>query len=780
MFVSVIVNVPASKVDKLFEYKVPDELEPFIEVGERIKIPFGDANRVIHGFIIDVHKEPLYDKEIKEIIEIPDLKPIINIEQLTTARFIKDTCFSPLVRILNLMIPTGLRMKTFKYLVVNDLMKVDGGLASALEGKNKVLIDKKILAYSSQIQKEIKLGNAFITYDADDRDHQVYQKVYSLNEFSENSFINNPKNYDLIDQINKLIKNYQYEKKELNELKFSDYQINRLVKNNILIVEKVLKSRIKDKNYMIDDYYYKNNIEKLSARFYLEFNKTENLNKPFLFVPKNDRQIIQGIGGIIIDNIKNHKKTIVMVPDILSSYKIADLLKKYLNFRTICLNSNISSGENLDLYYQILEDAYDIVVTTSVGALWPYQNVGTIIMIDEESENYLSDQSPRYDLRKVMSYRANNFKARMVFISTSPSMDTFTKAIQNEYSLLDYRNFNEKDDVNIIVSDLNNEFKLGNYSPLSIDLQKAIKNNLEKKEPILLILNNKGTSDFVICRECGNVEKCQKCHISYKYRAKDDKLVCPACGSTIKFSHTCSNCGSNKIKYMGLGIEKLKKHLEEMYENIRIKVIDEPKYVAFKKTIEEVDKNEIDLIIATNTYARGLSTTKITLIGVMSLDLILKAPGYKSHHLAYSMLTNLKKIIDRPNEKTKMIIQTYDPKNSVIKNFIIGDYYNYYKEEISYRHLLNANPFYEINRILVKGDYNIIYKKAYEIRNSMTKYENTIVIGPSYNYTEKGVQLIIKTKSSQINDFYQKLYSESQQTKNNYTIIIDINPRSII
>lgn len=780
MFVSVIVNIPSSKVDKLFEYKVPNELEPFIEVGERIKIPFGDANRVIHGFIIDIHEIPIYDKEIKEIIEIPDLKSVINHEQFETAKYIKETCYSPLVRILNLMIPTGLRMKTLKYLVVNDLLKIDAALSNALNGNNKVLIDKKLLTYAKQIQKEIKLGNAYITYDADDRDHQIYQKVYRLNENYQELDLKINRNHDLLDKINRLLKNYQYQKKELNDLEFSDYQINRLVTNNILIVEKVLKSRIKEKNYLIDDYYYKNNIEKISARFYQEVKKTADLNKPFLFVPKNDRQIIQGIGGIIIDNIKEYKKTIVMVPDILSSYKFADLLKKYLNLRILCLNSNISSGENLDLYYQILEDEYDIIVTTSVGALWPYQNIGTIIMIDEESENYLSDQSPRYDLRKVMKFRAENFNARLIFISTSPSMDTFTKAVQNEYNLLDNRNFNEKDDVIISISDLNNEFKLGNYSPISIDLQKAIKNNLEKKEPILLILNNKGTSDFVICRECGNVEKCNRCHISYKYRAKDDKLVCPACGNTIKFNHLCSKCGSDKIKFMGLGIEKLKTQLEQMYENIKIKVIDEPKYSAFKKTIEEVDNKSCDLIISTNTYARGLSTTKITLIGVMSLDLILKAPGYKSHHLAYSMLNNLKKIIDRPNELTRMIIQTYDPNNFVITNFITGDYYNYYKEEISYRHLLNANPFYEINRILVKGDYNYIYKKAYEIRNMMMGLENTIIIGPSYNYTEKGVQLIIKTKNEKISELYQKIYLESQETQKNYTIIIDINPRSII
>ena len=780
MYVSVIVNVPSSKVDKLFEYKVPTDLEPFIEVGERIKIPFGDANRVMHGFIIDIHDNPIYTKEIKEIIDVPDLKSLINKEQLKTANYIKDTCYSPLVKILNLMIPSGLRMQTFKYLVINDILALDGNLALVLNGSEKTLIDKKLLTYANQIQKEIKNGNAYITYDADDRDHQVYKDVYSLNPDVDIHTIKLPKSSDLLEKVDKLLRNYKYDKKELLDLKFSSPQITKLVNSQVLKVDRVLKSRVKDKILMIDDWYYKNNIEEIAGRFYKQYNSATTYNTPFLFIPKNDNQILQALGGIIIDNLRENKKTIIIVPDILSSYKFADLFKKYLDVRVLCLNSNISSGESLDMYFQVYDENYDIMVTTSVGALWPYQNVGTIAMIDEESDNYLNDQSPRYDLRKVMMYRANNLESRMIFISSSPSLETFTKAIRNDYYLLDYRAIGQKDNVDIIVSDLNKEFKLGNYSPIGTELSQAIKHNLKEHKPSLLILNNKGTSDFVICRECGNVEKCEKCRISYRYRAKDDKLVCPACGKTKSFNHICSACGSNKIKFMGLGIEKLKKYLEEDYPGIRIKVIDEPKYNAFKKTIEELDSGKVDLIIATNTYSRGLSTTKISLIGVISLDLTLKAPGYKSHHLAYSMLTNLKMIIDRQNEHNRMVIQTYDCNNFILKYFITNNYYDYYKEEIKYRNLLNASPFYDINRILVKGNYELIYKKAFELRTKICKLTDTIVIGPTYNYTEKGAQLIIKTKNQNIDELYQEFYQESQECTINYTIIIDKNPRSII
>ncbi len=778
MYVSVIVNIPASKVDKLFEYRIPSDLEPFIAVGERIKIPFGDANRVIHGFIVDIHQEPLYDKEkIKDVIELPDLKSIINEEQFKTAIYLKETCYSPLVRILNLMIPSGLRMYTLKYLVVNDLLKIDANLAKVLNGRNKVLINKELLKYNNQIQKEIKLGNAFITYEADDREHQIYKKVYTLNPNNDLSYLLKMKNHDLYDKVNNLLKNYQYEKKELLALKISDQQIKKLVTNQTLIVSEILKSRIKEKSYAIDDYYYKNNIEKIAEKFYDSYH---NSNKPFLFVPKNDNQIIQGLGGIIIDNLAKHQKTIIMVPDILSSYKFADLLKKYLNLTILCLNSNLSEGETLDIYFKVDDGDYDVIVTTPVGALWPYQNIGTIVMIDEESDNYLNDQSPRYDLRRVMMFRAHNLKARMLYISSSPSLETFSKAINDKIGMLDYRTFNQTDLVEVVVSDLNAEFKKGNYAPITTDLHQAILHNLAVREPILIILNNKGMSDFVICRECGNVEKCSKCLISYKYRAKDDRLVCPACGKSISFNHQCSKCGSSKIKYMGLGIEKLKQYLEETYPNIRIRVIDEPKYVVFKHTIEKIDAGEVDLIIATSPFSRGLSTVKITLIGVMSLDIVLKKPGYRSHHDAYSMLTNLKKIIDRGNEKTKMIIQTYNPNHFVLKNFIMNDYYSYYKEEIKKRYILNVNPFYEINRILVKGSYDIIYKKASEIRQRIYGLENTIIIGPTYNYTERGAQLIIKTKNEKIDQFYQTLYNESQESSSNYTLIIDKNPRSII
>lgn len=780
MFVNVIVNIPSTKVDKLFEYHIPKDLEPFIQVGERIKIPFGEANRVIHGFIIDIHDEPIFDKEIKEIIEIPDLKPLITEEQLLTAKQIQESCYCPLVRILNLMIPSGLRMQTFKYLVINDSMKLDANLAKILDGKTKVLITKELLKYSAQINKQIKLENAYITYEADDRTHQVYQTNYLLDKSINYPYLDLPRNHELKEKVNTLIPNHQYSKSELTILRFTESEIKRLVQKQIFQTIKEKKSRIKEKNFLIDDYYYKNHIEKIAEDFYDDYCKNISNHKPFLYVPQNDNQIIQGLGGIILDNLKDNKKTIILVPDILSSYKFSDLLRKYLGLEVLCMNSEIPEGEKLDTYFKVVDEEYDVMVTTSVAALWPYKKIGTIVMIDEESDNYLNDQSPRFDLRKVMLERTNHFNSSIVFISSTPSLETFTMAIEGKYNLLDYHLYGNADSVNYLVSNLNTEFKKGNYSPISTDLHQAITANLTKKSPTLLILNNKGTSDFVICRECGNVEKCEKCHISLKYREKDDKLVCPACGKSISFTHQCSACGSNKIKFMGLGIEKLKKHLEETYPKIRIAVIDEPKYRSFKRIIEDIDKGNIDIVISTNVYSRGLSTTKITLVGIISLDLVLKVPGYKSNHLAYSMLNNLNKIINRENEPTKMIIQTYNPNHFVITNFIKNDYYSYYKEEIKRRYMLNASPFYDINRLLVKGKYEVIYKKAFEIRQTIQKLKDTIVIGPTYNYTEKGAQLIIKTKNQEIDQIYKNIYQESEEIAKDYFIIIDKNPKSIV
>ena len=498
MFVNVIVNVPSSLVDKVFEYHVPEYLEDFICVGSRIKISFGEANRLIHGFIIDIHDEKQFDGPIKDIEDVPDLKPVINEEQFKVAYFLKETTYSPLVRILNCMIPNGLKMKTSKYLTIKNFNGLDADIVELFHGQEIIKYTPYVSKYVNKIKKALKEDLIEISCEALDQAKEAYQDVYYLTENYLDENLVKVKKQATRDIVKTLKNKIPYDKNDLHSLGLTDYGISSLVKYHILYKKKILKSRILERNYDINDDYYKNYASNTAIKFFEQSSKTD---KEILWIPSDDNEIIQGI-------------SIIVVPDILSSFKLSDLLKKYLGIPVLCINSNINDGESLDGYKSICNNEYKVIVTTPVGVLWPYQNVGTFFVIDEESDNYYNDQSPRYDVKEVIRYRASLNNAKCIFSSYTPNLDLYSYGLQNQIKLIDNSEnigYRPKDDnINYDVINMTNELKNGNISPISEILRLKINDAIKNKKASLLILNNKGYSDFVLCRSCGHVEKCEK------------------------------------------------------------------------------------------------------------------------------------------------------------------------------------------------------------------------------------------------------------------------------
>ena len=781
MYVSVIVNNPSSNVDRIFEYKVPTYLEEFIYVGSRIKIPFGNSDRLIHGFIIDIHENRNFDGELKEIDDIPDLKPVINEEQFKIAEYLKETTFSPMVRILNSMIPTALKMKTSKYLYLKDLEDLDADIVSLFNGTDTIKYSPFVSKYAYKIKKAISNDKLEIVYDALDNNRQKFVDVYTLNKQDLESKILTIKKDNIKEIVSNLKEKVNYEKKDLQNLGLTDYTISSLVRRYILNKDKMQKSRIIERAYHINDDYYKTYASKEALKFNDYYQRYQG-NEPILWIPKTDLEIIQGISLVISSNISKDLNTLIIVPDILSSFKFADLIKRFLGIPVLCINSNIHDGESLDGYNSICNNEYKVIVTTPVGVLWPYQKLGSIFVIDEESENYYNDQSPRFDVKEVAKFRNNYHNSKLTMVSYTPDLDLFSKGIQNKIKLVDNAGYltNKPLLSEISVINMRDELKEGNISPLSTELQSSIKEMINNQKASLLILNNKGYSDFVLCRACGHVEKCEKCNISLKYHEKTNRLYCPACGKFKPFIKKCSNCSSSIIKFMGLGAEKLKEVIESEIPNAKCIIIDEPKYSRFKEQVRMINDLEANVIISTDTYSRGLTNTNIGLVGIMSLDLVLKSPGFKANQKAYSMLYHAQKILEKDHVNNKMIIQTYDKDHFVLKAFVTNNYLDYFKQELTYRNLLQAPPFFMINRIVVKGKYEEIFKTAYDIMKFLKEKlgGNVIVIGPVYNYTEAGAQLIIKHQYLDINKVYQTIYDMYQETA--LTVIIDCYPRSIL
>lgn len=770
MFASVIIDNPSSATDYEFEYIVPEYAQAFIKVGCRVKVKFGTGERLWMGYVIDLHEDSLFDGDKKELVEVLDLEPLLNDEQLSLSEYLKNDVICPKSRILNLMIPSSLRLKPLKYLVCEDVTKLDANLAILFKGKNSLKLTSELKFaqelenYSKIINKALKDGAVKLTYDASDSLTNPMITKYSLTEadFNQKAFlVTNSIELDFLRFLKA-----QDEPLSLNEIlesyPISSYRVKKLADLGFINKKKYKNTKFKKREILID----KTKLIKLTDKF----KELLLTSKEMLWMPSSNSEELSVLLEIIKQDNNNNKKTLILVPDILSSYRYQSLLSMNTDLRVLCLNSEIGQSENYDIFEKIRNNDYDIMITTPIGALYPYQNIGTIILMDQESENYRNDQSPRYDLNEVFKYRKNSLKARLIYHSYAPTLKCYSDALTVLPKIADHN-------YNIEVVNLKNELVMGNKSPISKTLHEEINKTITKKGKVLLILNNKGYSQFVLCRSCGEVIKCSNCDTPMQYQLEKDMLVCTSCGERKKFEQVCPKCGSSFIRHMGLGMEKLKEVVEQEFPGIRVSVLKDSSYQLLEEELIKLHDDLTDVIISSDVFSRSIINNDIDLVGIINIDLVTKAPSHHSKEKAYSMLKHASMHLN--NENQKLIIQTYNPEESLLKHFILDNYDSFFLEELKTRELLKLDPLYEINRILIKAEYKEMYKTANIIRKHLyntLKYKIQ-VLGPAYNKTERCVQLIVKHQNKKINDVYNQIYKLYQNSKT--MIIFDKYPRSI-
>ena len=770
MIAKVIVNIPSSNTDQYYDYIIPTEFKDFAKVGSRVKVPFGNGDRVIMGFILELN-DISNNNQLKEVIEVVDYEPVLTKEQIEVAKFIKSDAVCPLIRILNLMIPDALRLKNKKYLTILDYNNVDPRLVELFNKNETIEYNTNLKQYDNIISKQIKLGNISVSYDTLQITKDKIITKYILNPgFTYQNFsgLRSSRQKDFLERIHN---DYAKTANELSE----EYEVNvsmiySLSKKGFLDKIQEKENRIKVRTIPVNKRIRKPNnylVEKL-------IDKLNEYNKPILFVPNTFSELMESILQIININLENKENTVIFVPEVLNTFKIHSYITKETGLSVGLINSTLSSGEILDVYNEIKNDTYSVIVTSSKGALFPYTNVGTYIMMDSESDNYYNDQSPRYDLHKVIDYRANLTNSKSIRTSFVPTILEYTYALKGHIDIVE--NIEDIKQINNEVIDLKEELKFGNNSYISLKLLKLLQINKAKNKKSILIVNNKGYSSYIMCRSCGDIIKCSRCKTSMYYNKKNEMLICPACSNRINFDQKCPTCGKNSLKLGGVGIEQVEEELKKELPSLSIATLVTNNYEDFLLIQEDLLDSNIDILITTSLFARSIAIDNIGLIGVINIDSISKMADYDATYRAYSTLLYNKKILEEYPDSIQ-IIQTYNPNDSYINDYLTGNYHDYIKNEIVTRKILKNEPFYYVNRIIVKGKYETIFKEAQEIKQEITNQYNkeVFIMGPTYNYQYAGVQLIIKHKINNISDFYQILYQKYQTSTT--TLLIDKYPK---
>lgn len=487
----------------------------------------------------------------------------------------------------------------------------------------------------------------------------------------------------------------------------------------------------------------------------------------------------------LIENVlKEGKTAIMLVPEISLTPQMVKRFGDRFGNNIAAIHSALSDGEKYDEYRRIYRGEVKIVIGARSAVFAPLANLGIIIIDEEHSDSYKQDSSnPRYNTLSVALERAKMNNAKVVMGSATPSLETFARALKGVYKLLSLPhrvNGNSLPQVDII--DMNQELKYskGHFSRILLD---KIKEKKEKGQQVILLLNRRGYSSFVTCKNCGYTVKCPNCNITLTYHKTSNTLRCHYCGYGEKHLTICPECKEKALNDLGVGTQKIEEELLNLIPGIRVLRMDfdtTSKKGMHKKMITAFKNHEYDVLLGTQIVAKGLDFELVTLVGVMNADTSLNIPDFRSSENTFSLLSQVAGRSGRSKEKGEVIIQTFNPNHYAIEFAKTHDYLGFYKEEMKIRHKLNYPPYYFLVYLRISGkDSELVFKESVKIKNTLArKLEKTIVLGPTpcnifmknlnYRYS-----IVLKYKKD--DELYNLLNKIIDYYKSNSKITIDLD-----
>ncbi|HCW53212.1 MAG TPA: primosomal protein N' [Clostridium sp.] len=730
MYAEIIINSDALEVDKPFTYKIPDEFLDNIDIGYRVKIPFGMGSKSVYGFIISILKEEevQINYKVKKIKSICDDEPILTYDDIKVVKFLRKKYLCKYIDAIRLMIPPGIMRGS----------------------TNK---KKRVICINRELSEE------FLKKDN-------YRTLYEY--IVENDGV--------------------YTKTELTQNKdFSLYSLNKLIEKEILKCEEKLVFRYNTrtygselrKNLTLEQQYCVNSIIRGDDYKYLIKGVTGS-GKTEVYM-----RLVEYVLSI-------GKSAVVLVPEIALTPQMIERFKGRFGEDVALFHSKLSDGERFDEWYRIKEGKARLVIGARSALFLPLMNLGLII-IDEEHENtYKSEQNPKYHTREVSEYLCEIKGCKLVLGSATPSIETYYKALKGEYKLIEMNNrVNGKSMPKMEIVDMRQELKSGNMSLFSRKLSSAIEETLNQKKQIILFLNRRGFSTFISCRSCGYVFKCPECDVSMTYH-KNGYLVCHYCGRAQKAEKVCPECGSKYVKFFGAGTERVEQEVKKYFPKAKVlrMDVDTTRYKNSHESIYNSFKNhEADILIGTQMVSKGLDFKDVTLVGILAADMSLNIPDYRASERTYQIITQVAGRAGRGEDDGKVIVQSYTPNHYSLNYAKDENYKGLFKEEINLRRLMGNPPF---GKILLIGGSSKNEEKLKKFMNNLQVNLKKLIVGDlkmlgpvpciisklKDNYRW---QIIIKGEfddkfSENVKDI---LYQLNKSVYNEVRVSIDINPNNM-
>lgn len=771
MIASVVVDCKIDTVNRTFDYLVPPCFLDSIQVGQRVYVPFGRQNLL--GIVVEL-KDKSELEDLKEIYDILDLVPCLNEELIMLAKNMHEYYFSLYITCLLTMIPQALRVNYDKVFITDDVESLPFDIKGLFKN-NRFIYEAKYKEYLPKLQKLVKDDKIRLLNVISDKANVKEENYLKLN------LEHNAKLNDKQQEIVNYVKEYDrpISRSDLINI-FSVGRVNTLIDKNVLIQYKQEVIRHFDEGKVYQD--------KLIELNEMQKNVYENIKSNY---DSFNTILLHGITGsgkteiylkCIEDVVAKGKTAIMLVPEISLTPQIVARFKARFKDNVAVLHSRLSIGEKYDEWRRVIKKEVQIVVGARSAIFAPLENIGIVIIDEEHEASYIQDNMPKYDARMIARIRARNNNAICLLGSATPSIESYYKAEQGVYKLLELtERANKKNHPAIKIIDMANEIKTGNYSLFSRELKKQIIDRLNKKEQVILLMNRRGYSSFVMCRECSDVIKCPHCEVSLTYHKIGDKLKCHYCGYEIDNVTNCPSCGSKKIRFVGGGTQKVVEAINTEFPNAKVLRMDMDNTKnkgGHEKIINSFMNEEADILVGTQMVAKGLDFPKVSLVGILNSDLALKYPSYTSPATAYNLFVQVAGRAGRHDTDGLVILQAYDVNHYALLNASSGTYKKFYHEELTYRKLASYPPIKKVIEIKVVGkEYEKTFDEAMKIVNYIKSKSNVMVLGPAEDFIVKindlyNFKITIKYDNDKmINDVISNVYVKYESDKN-YKIYI--------
>lgn len=709
IFADVIVDISHEKLDRTFQYIVPEALEQEVRVGLVAAIPFGNKNQERKGYIVSLSEKPAFDvKKMKEIRGLCNEDDTTEAKLIALAAWMRETYGSTMIQALKTVIP--------------------------LQGKVKIQ-EKRFWMLAVSKEEALKLADLLQAGRCKARARLIYALIErekidvteAAKELGASAGVTKPL---LAQGVVKLESDMVFRK----PIDGSD--IPKELPKQLTVMQQQAVEKIRE-----------------------EWKK--DVPRPTLLFGVTGSGKTEVYMELIQDVIQEGKAAIVLIPEIALTYQTVRRFYGRFGDKVSVINSRLSQGERYDQFKRAKRGDIQVIVGPRSALFTPFSNLGLIIIDEEHEQTYKSESTPRYHARETAIQRAKMEGAKVVLGSATPSLEAYYHAEAGEYQLVRLESrFGIRALPEVSIIDLREELKSGNRSMFSKKLQTSMEERLSRGEQTMLFLNRRGYAGFVSCRSCGYVMKCPHCDVALSEH-NNNRLICHYCGFEQRNTGTCPECGSPYIGGFKAGTQQIEKAIQKIFPKARVLRMDYDttrRKGSYEEILSSFAKKEADILVGTQMIVKGHDFPDVTLVGVIAADLSLNGDDFRCAERTFQLLTQAVGRSGRGTKPGEAIIQTYHPEHYSIQAAAVQDYEKFYQEEISYRTLLDYPPAAHMLAVLAYGEEEEHLEKGMQY---IAKFVKRVYPGTDLHMIGPAPESVGK-----VNDVYRRvLYMKHENRK---------------